>query len=161
MIQCAAWPSHRCVDAAACCTLTAYSEICAAEARDGISHAGTLPAIQERLTYHQQFKPLFIRAARALVHRSGSPGVPGSLQPRDGAALAVGCTSGKHRSVAFALILGAALTDRFNNLVIDMHHANIQAWPFACREGLCTECQQLPLSLLRCVIWAEELLDRI
>jgi hypothetical protein len=114
---------------------------------------------------HREFPDLFVQAARALLHRPCGSGIPVSqrpdLQPIPEAAVALGCTAGTHRSVAFAIILADAIDNMFPGIKVDLQHTNMKAWPEPCRLRHCTECSQLPVSLIRCILRAQELLDEV
>lgn len=133
---------------------------CIAEARGGSvvrHHAGTHAEIQRRLALHGAFPGALQRAAAVLFRR---PGAGRGWELKPGASLAIGCRAGKHRSVAFALILRFLLLGSCPNAAVRLLHTNAQAWPRDCRLGLCTQCSRIPESLISALRSAEAMWSR-
>jgi len=121
-------------------------------------HTGYHHEIIARLVRHQNFrrwlaklKADFDRSASAA--RASAQGAGGWHLADLGVALY--CKSGKHRSVAGAIIMRHILLEEGWSCP-DMRHLSQNLWGRRCCGGLCEECRKPPASLQESLAWAYE-----
>ena len=124
-------------------------------------HTGHHPEIISRIVRHRNFrewltavKAEFVVAAEA---REANARADGSIYADVG--VAVYCRSGKHRSVAGALVLKCAL-EAEKWLCPEARHLSQKTW-YRCCRGLCPECTERPESLQETLLRAREVWLRL
>jgi len=106
--------------------------------------------MQQRILLHEDFPRVLQRAASLLLADPGNSGDLAFQHPGDPAVrrrpkfltLAIGCTGGRFRSVAFALIIEKLWGETFPHHELQVRHWCVQDWPSWCRRDECSECRR-------------------
>jgi len=113
-------------------------------------HTGRHHEIIARLCRHRNF-PSWLAGVKRQFSRAVQADAGGRDQVQNPVTVAVYCRSGKHRSVAAAVILAHILRSQ-GWACPPLRHLSQPRWGRVCCQGLCEECQEPPA-------WLQDMLD--